>query len=264
MPTAVTVTSRWAPAFQPTVSAGIAIHSIYPPPDWFQRQADQLRNIAAAIESAKLGKKHSLAKAESADEIKRDSQPTLDDDGLEKLAVPYVEANFAVPTRQEPHTLSLPVLVEIIQKIVQIEGPIHEDEVVNRFKALWGFARAGSRIQGTVRMGIGSMMSTGQYTNEDGFLSVNGATVVVRNRENVSSPDLRKPERIAPAELRAGILAVIDLGHGAAAKEIPTAVARMLGFKNTSQQLRYAVEGQIHKLAKNNSIIEANGLFKRA
>jgi len=242
---------------------GWIIHRVWST-DWFQRQSDQLRNIAAAIEAAKLGKRHSPAKAESADEIKRDSQPTLDDDVLEKLAVPYVEANFAVPTRQEPHTLSLPGLVDIILKIVQIEGPIHEDEVVNRFKSLWGFARVGSRIQGTVRMGIGSMKTTGQCTNEDGFLFAKGAPVLIRNRENVASPDLRKPERIAPAELRAGVLAVIDIGHGAAAKEIPTAVARMLGFKNTSQQLRYAVEGQIHKLAKNNSIIEANGLFKRA
>jgi very-short-patch-repair endonuclease len=241
---------------------GWIIHRVWST-DWFQRQSDQLRNIAAAIEAAKLGKKHSPAKAESAAQIKRDSAPTLDDDALESLAVPYVEANFPVPTRQEPHTLSLPVLVDIILKIVQIEGPIHEDEVVNRFKALWGFARAGTRIQGTVRMGIGSMLTTRQCTNEDGFLSVNGTTVVVRNRENVISSDLKKPERIAPAEFRAGVLAVIDLGHGAAAKEIPTAVARMLGFKNTSQQLRYAVEGQIHKLAKTNIIAEANGMFKR-
>ena len=115
----------------------------------------------------------------------------------------------------------------------------------------------------TICLVIGSMMTTGQCINEDGFLSTNGAPVAIRNRENVTSADLRKPERIAPAEFMAAVLAVIDLGHGAAAKEIPTAVARMLGFKNTSQQLRYAVEGQIHKLAKNNSITEANGMFKR-
>jgi hypothetical protein len=65
-------------------------------------------------------------------------------------------------------------------------------------------------------------------------------------------------------ELRAAILAVIELGHGAAQKEIPTAVARILGFKNTSAQLRYAVEGQIHKLVKQNVITDNNGMFKRA
>jgi hypothetical protein len=148
-------------------------------------------------------------------------------------------------------------------KIIQIEGPIHEDEVVNRVKALWGYARAGSRIQGAVSTGIRSLMANNQCVKEDGFLFIPGATVPVRNRENVVSPDLRKPEMIAAAEMRAAILAVIDLGHGAAQKEIPTAVARVLGFKNTSAQLRYAVEGQIHKLEKQNAIAEVNGMFKR-
>ena len=107
-------------------------------------------------------------------------------------------------------------------------------------------------------------MTTGKCINEDGFLSTNGAPVAIRNRENVTSADLRKPERIASAEFRAGVLAVIDFGHGAAPKEIPSAVARMLGFKNTSQQLRYAVEVQIHKLVTNQTIFEINGMLKRA
>lgn len=129
-------------------------------------------------------------------------------------------------------------------------------------KALWGYARAGSRIQGTVNTGIRSLIANNQCICEEGFLFIAGAAVPIRNRENVESPDLRKPEMIAAAEIRAAILAVIELGHGAAQKEIPTAVARILGFKNTSAQLRYAVEGQIHKLAKQNIIIENNGMFK--
>ena len=68
---------------------------------------------------------------------------------------------------------------------------------------------------------------------------------------------------ITPAEMRAAILAAIDLGHGAAQKEIPTAVAKVLGFKNTSAQLRYAAEGQIRKLEKQTIIAEVNGMFKR-
>ena len=107
-------------------------------------------------------------------------------------------------------------------------------------------------------------MRSDQCLSEDGFLSVKDYPIQIRNRENVSSPDLRKPERIAPSELREAILAVIDLGHGATQKEIPTAVARILGFKNTSAQLRYAVGGQIHKLAIQNVINENNGMFKRA
>ena len=241
---------------------GWVIHRVWST-DWLQRQTDQLRKIAAAIEAAKIGKTNYAAKTETNGEIIRDEAlPKLDDDSLAKLAVPYVEAHIEVPTRQEPHTLSFRILGEIILKIVQVEGPIHEDEITNRVKALWGFARAGSRIQRAVKRGIGWLMRVDQCISEDGFLSINGYPIPIRNRENVSSPDLRKPERIAPSELRAAILAVIELGHGAAQKEIPTAVARILGFKNTSAQLRYAVEEQIHKLVKQNVITENSGMFK--
>lgn len=234
--------------------------------DWFQKPTEQLRKISAAIEAAKISKitkPNTTAKIVVPVEIKRDEMQDLDDSSLAKLAVPYVEATFPVPTRQEPHTLPNSTIMGICIKIVQIEGPIHEDEVVNRVKALWGYARAGSRIQGTVNAGIRALLANNQCVCEDGFLFINGAPVSIRNRENVESPDLRKPEMIAPAEIRAAILAVIDLGHGAAQKEIPTAVARMLGFKNTSAQLRYAVEGQMHKLEKQNMITEVNGMFKR-
>ncbi|MGB7746352.1 MAG: DUF3320 domain-containing protein [Verrucomicrobiia bacterium] len=243
---------------------GWVIHRVWST-DWLQRQTDQLRKIAAAIEAAKIGKTNHTAKIETNGEIIRDEAlPKLDDNSLAKLAVPYVEARIEVPTRQEPHTLSFGILGDIILKIVQVEGPIHEDEITNRIKSLWGFARAGSRIQSAVKRGISWLMRSDQCLNEDGFLSIKGCPIQIRNRENVSSPDLRKPERIAPPELRAAILAVIDLGHGATQKEIPTTVARILGFKNTSAQLRYVVEGQIHNLAKQNVIAENNGMFKRA
>ncbi len=65
-------------------------------------------------------------------------------------------------------------------------------------------------------------------------------------------------------ELRAGILALIDASHGAAKQEIPIAIARMLGFKNTSAQLRSLIESQIAGLARQGLIVETNGMFKRA
>jgi hypothetical protein len=69
---------------------------------------------------------------------------------------------------------------------------------------------------------------------------------------------------IPPAEVRCAILAVIDAGHGAGRKEIPIAVARMLGFKNTSGQLRHVIESELFRLARQNTIVETNGMFKRA
>jgi hypothetical protein len=155
-------------------------------------------------------------------------------------------------------------MAELVLNVIKVEGPIHEDEVVNRVKTLWGYSRAGSRIQAAVNAGISALVSTGKCDRAYRFLFIPGAPVQIRNRENVASAELRKPEMISGLELQAAILAVIDLGHGAAAREIPAAVAKLLGFKTTAAQLRYAVENEIHRLSQQNVIVESNRMLKRA
>jgi very-short-patch-repair endonuclease len=247
---------------------GWLIHRVWST-DWFQRPAEQLRKIAAALEKAQSTTEQPVRseipkKADAPDDIERDVAPDFKETSLADLATPYIEARFAVPTAQEPHAIDREVLAGIVLKIVQIEGPVHEDEVVNRVRDLWGYERAGSRIQAVVASAVRSLLVKGQCSREEGFLFLKGSPTPIRNRERVSSQDLRKPEMIPPAEIRAAILAVIDAGHGAGGTEIPIAVARMLGFKNTSAQLRQVIERQEGRLVRQNTIIEANGLFRRA
>ena len=164
----------------------------------------------------------------------------------------------------EPHELSTKDLADIILKIVQQEGPIHEDEVVNRARDLWGFARAGGRIQDAVAKGVRSLLVTKRCTREDGFLSMPGVPIPIRSRESVDSASLRKPETLPLAEIRAAVLAVIDAGHGATKDELPVAVARLFGFKNTSAQLRSVIESQMGKLLRQGSVVANDGMLNRA
>jgi hypothetical protein len=246
---------------------GWIIHRVWST-DWFQRPDDQIKKIAVALEKAKLGKnikQQPPAKPAEVepDAIKREQSPDMDQNLMEKLSVPYIEAKFTVPHRVAPHEVAIRDLAEIVFQIIQIEGPIYENEVVNRVRNLWGFARAGNRIQGAVAASINSLVASSRVTSDQRFLFISGAKISVRNREITASADLRKPDMIAPSEIQAAILAVIDAGHGAARSEIPVAAARMFGFKNTSQQLRYAIESQIFKLGQQKRVAEANGMLQR-
>jgi hypothetical protein len=189
---------------------------------------------------------------------------SISDASLAKLAVPYQEASFQVPNQQEPDSLSTGSVEEIIKEIIRLEGPIHVDELTNRVKTLWGYSRAGSRIQGAVNNAVYALAASNLCQRADGFLFQLGAPVRIRNRENVASANLRRPDMICPLEICEAILAVIDLGCGARAKEIPVAVARLFGLKNTSAQMRSAVESQLQQLVTSNQIVEVNGLCKRA
>jgi very-short-patch-repair endonuclease len=246
---------------------GWIIHRIWSA-DWFQRPAEQLRRVADAIGRAKV----------VADEISRHYSPSLSaaktiesDDGIEretaletaKLATEYSQAAFQVPSGVEPQELAKNELAEILLRIVQYEGPIHEEELLTRVRDLWGFGRAGARIQDAVAKGVRSLLVTRKCSREEGFLSIPGAAVPIRNRENVTSSNLRKPEMLPPAEIRAAILAIIDVHHGATQRELPVAVARLFGFKTTSSQLRATIESQTDKLLRQGAIEEINGMLKR-
>ncbi|HVY69737.1 MAG TPA: DUF3320 domain-containing protein [Verrucomicrobiae bacterium] len=241
--------------------------------DWFQRPAEQLKKIAAALERAKTVvdeiHEHSPpavalnVNVESDNGIGRETVLEMQSDGLSVLAVAYQEARFEIPSGVEPHELPVKELAVIVARIVELEGPVHEDEIVARVRDLWGFSRAGTRIQDAVAKAVRSVLVTGRCAREEGFVSIPNATVPVRNRESVSSEALRKPEMLPPAELRAAILAVIDTAHGATKKETPSAVARMLGFKTTSAQLRSLLERQIDRLLRQKIIGEYNSMLRR-
>jgi very-short-patch-repair endonuclease len=251
---------------------GWIIHRIWST-DWFQRPKEQLRKLVDAIEKAKVV----LKEVSESERPQRNATPTIDpDEGFEResalhvetkafssLSVPYRQASLEVPRRIDPHELPLKEMADILFKIVQREGPIHEDELAVRVRDIWGLGRAGSRIQDAVARGARSLIVSRRCTRKDGFLSIPGEKILVRNREHASSPTLRRPEMLPPAEICAAILALIDANHGAWRRELPSAVARLFGFKNTSNQLRERIDLQLGVLVRDAVLEDSDGMLKR-
>ncbi len=143
-----------------------------------------------------------------------------------------------MPTKQDFAELSTKDIADVLVRIVEQESPIHEDELVVRVRDLLGLHRAGNRIHDAVARGIRSLIITKRCSRESGCLAIPGAPVPIRNRENVASPSLRRPDALPPSEIRAAIVALIGSHFGASKREIPMAVAHMFGFKSTSGPLR--------------------------
>ena len=153
-------------------------------------------------------------------------------------------------------------MADVLFQIVQIEGPVHEDELTARVRDLWGLGRAGSRIQDIVARGIRSLLVSKRCRREDACLFLPDALIRVRNRESVRSTSLRKPDLLPPQELRAAIESVVHAHHGASAREIVTTVSRLLGFKATSSALSEAISGQIESLRSAGRLVDQDGLFR--
>jgi hypothetical protein len=62
----------------------------------------------------------------------------------------YHQAAFAVNRAIDPHEAPLAEMAAYIVKIVEVEGPVHIDEIAARTRILWGLQRAGNGIRSAV------------------------------------------------------------------------------------------------------------------
>ena len=138
---------------------------------------------------------------------------------------------------------------------------MHIDEVTARVRQAWGLQRSGPRIQAAVERGAEAARARGGIERDGSFLALPGQTVTVRDRSLAGSGTLRRPEMLPPTELRAAIQEVVTGSFGASAEEIVPAVARMLGFKATSAQLRDVVGVQIEELTRDGKLTAQGSLL---
>lgn len=261
---------------------GWTIHRIWST-DWFLRPQEELRRALAAIERARVGgvRNHPI----EATAVQAVRNPSLDASSGSRATdvsgqpdhdpavpsrgdvggrssvpdpmLPYREAAFPVPSNIAIHELAQEKLVEIVSRIVRIEGPIHPDEVARRVTTLWGLARTGGRIGDAVRNALFLAERTGSVVRDGDFYLERGLRAVpVRDRSNVSSPSLRDPETLPPAEISAALAGVVRDYVGATRDEVLAEAARRLGFRALGSQLRERLAGDLDRLVATRKVEE--------
>jgi hypothetical protein len=173
----------------------------------------------------------------------------------------YVEAVLKRSGPLEIHETPAGLLAALVEEVVEVEAPVHVDEVISRVRDAWGLQRAGGRIQEAVERGIAVAVSRGSVERRENFLYKPGKAVCLRDRSLVSSLGLRRPELIASEEIAEGICSVVTANLGATEAETAAQVSRMLGYKAAKVQLRGAIAAVIERLRKDGRLKLANGLL---
>jgi len=255
---------------------GWRIHRVWST-DWFHRPGEQLQKIVAAIEKARHD-------ADADEEVEAEQDDTLVDISVVETDIerreqaeelngevgaawvsPYVEAMLVVPSATPIHETSLSVLAGIVADVVEIEGPIHRDEIAKRITALWGLQRTGTRIAESISKAIDSGIRSGVLRADPEFVS-HGRQVTavtdsgrkpspVRCRSNVTSANLKKPEMIPPSELRQAIERLVAEHVGIQRDQLPLVVAKVLGFKATSAKRKDVIEKVLARMLEENTVI---------
>lgn len=183
--------------------------------------------------------------------------------------IPYREASFEIPgaRRVELHEATLGSVVECVARIVEVEGPVHIEEVGRRLSRLWGYKRAGSRIQRRVAEAVSALARRDlvRITGSGGarFLeTAESRKAEVRDRAEVGSATLRKVEMLPPAEIRAAILEAVERNIGINPSDCAREVARAFGFKATSADLRRLVVGEAERLVGEGRLVRNGQEFR--
>jgi hypothetical protein len=72
-------------------------------------------------------------------------------------------------------------MIKHVVRVVSVEGPVHESEIVVRIRSLWGLARAGNRIRDAVLAAVKAAKRKGEIVGGP-FYSLPGQEVLVRDR----------------------------------------------------------------------------------
>lgn len=252
---------------------GWIIHRVWST-DWFHKPQEQLRKVADAIEKTKIvwaQRDSDQRTGPPEDDETQEEPPTIlrydQDESDFHDAVPiataaYAEASFSVEFSQAIHEITSVQLARVVKRIVEIEGPVHQDEITKRAASLWGLQRAGSRIRDTVEAALCEAKEQGWVVQDDLFFLPSGERdVKIRNREMVSSSGLRSPAMLPPTEIRRAVMAVVEAHVGVSADDISVQVGRLFSFKATSAQLRQVIVTQLEQLVAGQRLEPRNDRF---
>ncbi|MFZ0547792.1 MAG: DUF3320 domain-containing protein, partial [Candidatus Promineifilaceae bacterium] len=236
---------------------GWRIHRIWST-DWFRNPEQELERTIAAIEAAANGK---TAEPKAGGSRTKAFQLMTDNqiDRLEErpsarvLQAPrYQVAALRIPAQKELYELPRSQVVGLVQQVVDVEGPVHEDEVRRRIADAAG-TRLGSRVKRTIDEAIEEAIRT-KLIYKRGFFLWN-KEMKFRVRSHADMPDFnRRLDQISPEEAKMAVKMVVENALGMYREDIPSVVCSFLGFGRTSEEMRRHMDGLVGVMIRNGEL----------
>jgi very-short-patch-repair endonuclease len=244
---------------QVLVDRGWTIHRIWST-DWFKNPDEQLRKTLLAIEEAKMAVGRSTHERTPADNscINQDSEADgeeFDDReeaeslSFQRAAIPYREAHLRADVRVPLDQVPVAALGTVVSSVVQVEGPIHPEEVVRRVASYWGVQRITLRTTATVQAALDYAQGCGWLEERSGFYGPRGQSQIpIRSRELVTSATLKNPEMVSPEEFRQAVFQIVSNCLGAGSDEVAKAASKLLGLGNAGKRIRDAISRVVDEM----------------
>jgi hypothetical protein len=158
-------------------------------------------------------------------------------------------------------------IAELVAAVVNVEGPVHVDVVVERVRRYYRLQRAGRRVRDAVLAGIKEALRRRTVT----WLTVTDSTWR-RTEFLVTSVDcefeprgalqdgtMRHIDHLCDREIEAGVIRVVRAMVGASKDEVVTATARAFGYARTGQHVEGRMATAVDRLLATHGLVERVG-----
>ena len=149
----------------------------------------------------------------------------------------------------ELHDLPPAKLAEVVNDVVDVESPVHRDEVIRRIRDLWGVKRAGARIANAIQNAIVIAELHGKILIRGDFLWTAGDRLpTVRRRKGSLSTRM---ELICDEEIEEALNIVLRHQGTTSVDTLITQTSRLFGIQatreTTSARIKSSIEGLVKK-----------------
>lgn len=221
--------------------------------DWFKNPRLEFEKLINAIEKAREGK-FCKKKLNSSFEIQYKNH-------LPRKEQITVTAYSKTPTHpklpsENFYVTDIDKICFILRKVVNHEGPIHQDEAERRTIQHWGIRAVGSRVKEILEEAEQVCIKERLFKKKNNFYwPTNMEKPPIRQRDSIDTKDI---ELIAPEEVGEAALIALKKEHTMPKDSLIEQTASILGFGRVTEDISKYIWEAIKKYKKEHRIAEVN------
>ena len=263
---------------------GWTIHRIWST-DWIRDPEAQIRSVEQQLKAARARAERVVAQnatvgyeVDSA-KVSSWSEPEEHDEGWilrrkeDFRFVPYRPIQLSGNHRRASIVEENPQkLRQLVTRIVDAEGPIHIDLVIERVRGYYGASRAGKQIQAAILQAAESEARDGRICwrtlprglQMKSFLDMSDRPDRPEPRGPEPDGSIRSIEHVWAGEIEAGLIRVVESSYGVFREDAIVATARAFGYERVGWKIQQSITEAVERLLRSGEIVETPaGLTKR-
>ena len=249
---------------------GWKIHRIWST-DWYRNRSETESKLLDAIERVRH-EEHTLSQVlpepqplapvspATVDNVEAPPLSTLDHMLQDMVSDYQVCTSLGIPVQGELHEQPVQRLAGAVAQVVEVEGPVHMDEVIRRIRSMWGLKRSGNRITDAIGRAVLMAEKIGKVRRHGDFLwSAADQSISVRRRFGDSPA---KIDLICDEEIAEAMKCVLVAQHAILPADLITQATRLFGIRAASRAITERLQTLLDKLIQDGTCQRlANGMI---